>query len=125
MNNKECVRELWERFSQGDYQGSRHLMKPNINIVWPTSRECYENADEYLAVNEVFGEGWTFEILSLEETTSGKVISVTYVSCPQCKDSFYATSICQFEDNLISHMETFWAFQDQQPEWRKGLSHVY
>ncbi|CZF86426.1 hypothetical protein [Grimontia marina] len=69
MKNREIVRGFWEHFSRADYQGSRHLIKLNIRIVWPTSRERYDNTDEYFKVNEVFGDGWIFNIFSLEETT--------------------------------------------------------
>ncbi|ENM5923953.1 hypothetical protein DX881_003968, partial [Vibrio mimicus] len=88
-------------------------------------REFYESRDDFITVNEAFGKDWTFDILSLEETMSDKVISVVYVSSPSCSDSFYATSIFSFVSGAITNMETYWAFQDKQPEWRRNLSKVY
>lgn len=125
MKNKELVKELWGRFSSGDYLSTKSLFSDKLSIIWPTSRERYESCDEFIAVNEVFGTSWTFEILSLEETTTGKVISITYVTSPKCLDSFYATSVFEFSNELITTIETYWAFQDKQPEWRKHLSKVY
>ncbi|MDD1793965.1 hypothetical protein LRP50_12560 [Enterovibrio sp. ZSDZ42] len=125
MSNIDVVRELWAKFSRGEYVQAKALLHENLRVVWPTSREYYETRDEYIAVNEVFGADWKFEVLSLEETTTNKVISVTYVSSPHCDDSFYATSILSLENGIITNMDTYWAFQDKQPEWRKQLSKVY
>ncbi|MGF1768357.1 hypothetical protein L4D06_13385 [Enterovibrio makurazakiensis] len=125
MSNIDVVRELWAKFSRGEYVQAKALLHENLRVVWPTSREYYETRDEYIAVNEVFGADWKFEVLSLEETTTNKVISVIYVSSPHCDDSFYATSILSLESGIITNMDTYWAFQDKQPEWRKQLSKVY
>lgn len=125
MKNKEMILELWTKFSSGNYADTRHLFDKNLKVTWPTSREYYENCDDFIAVNEVFGSGWSFTILSLEETITGKLISITYVTNPECNDKFYATSIFNFSNGLIAEMETYWAFQDKQPKWRKNLSKVY
>ncbi|EGR0541741.1 hypothetical protein E8A66_09715 [Vibrio cholerae] len=125
MKNAEIVKELWTKFSQGNYVGCEALLHENLKVLWPTSREIYEGRDDFITVNEAFGKDWTFDILSLEETMSDKVISVVHVSSPSCPDSFYATSIFSFASGVITNMETYWAFQDKQPEWRRTLSKVY
>nr|WP_086938003.1 hypothetical protein [Thaumasiovibrio occultus] len=119
------VNQLWTLFSDAQYEEAKGLFAPNVRVTWPTSREYYETVDAFIAVNEVFGEHWTFEIVALEETLSGKVMSVVYVTKPGWPDSFYATSIFTFAENVIVSMDTFWAFEDKQPEWRKELSKVY
>ncbi|WP_047049563.1 nuclear transport factor 2 family protein [Vibrio mexicanus] len=125
MTHLDTVKTLWQQFSLGDYDSTKTLFSDDIKIVWPTSREHYQQLDTFLEVNELFGKDWTFEVLHLEETTSDKVISIIYTSSPSFKDSFYATSVFTFSSGLIQHMETFWAFQDRQPDWRKGISEVY
>ncbi|EOX3427607.1 hypothetical protein ACPFUT_003530 [Vibrio cholerae] len=125
MKNTEIVKELWTKFSQGNYVGCEALLHENLKVSWPTSREFYESRDDFITVNEAFGQDWTFDILSLEETMNDKVISVVHVYSPSCPDSFYATSIFSFASGVITNMETYWAFQDKQPEWRKNLSKVY
>lgn len=100
-------------------------LNETLSVVWPTSRECYESQNDFIVVNEAFGKDWTFEILLLEETTSDKVVSAVHVSSPSCPDSFYATSIFSFASGVITNMETYWAFQDKQPEWRINFSKVY
>lgn len=125
MKTTEIVKELWARFSLGKYVDCEALLHENLRVVWPTSRECYESRNDFIVVNEAFGKDWTFEILSLEETTSDKVVSVVHVSSPSCPDSFYATSIFSFASGVITNMETYWAFQDKQPEWRRNFSKVY
>ncbi|WP_251880655.1 hypothetical protein [Grimontia kaedaensis] len=76
-------------------------------------------------MNEVFRKRWIFKVLYLEETSSDKVISITFVSHPNCYDSFCTTSICKLEDGVISEIETLWAFQDKKVKWRVGFSHTY
>ncbi|MDV2348168.1 hypothetical protein Q5N41_19130, partial [Vibrio cholerae] len=125
MKNTEIVKELWTKFSQGNYVDCEVLLHENLKVLWPTSREFYEGRDDFITVNEAFGKDWTFDILSLEETMSDKVISVVHVSSSSCSDSFYATSIFSFVSGVITNMETYWAFQDKQPEWRRNLSKVY
>lgn len=125
MNNIDVVKELWAKFSRGEYAESTPLLHEKLTVTWPTSREYFETRDEFIAVNQAFGADWTFDVLSLEETTTHKVISVTHVSSPHCADSFYATSVINVENGIITHMDTYWAFQDKQPPWRKSLSKTY
>jgi hypothetical protein len=125
VDKVEIVRALWEKFSTGDYEGSKSMFSAQLEVIWPTSREYYESSDEFIAVNEVFGNDWMFEVKHVESTNSDKVISIVYVTSPSSSDSFYATSIFTFSSKLIRRMETYWAFEDSQPEWRKDLSKVY
>ncbi|EJC7018407.1 hypothetical protein BBM20_17450 [Vibrio parahaemolyticus] len=125
MGKVEIIKCLWDKFSAGDYEGSKSLFSEQLEVIWPTSREYYESADEFIAVNEVFGKDWMFEVKHAESTGSDKVISIVYVTSPSFPDSFYATSIFTFASNQICRMETYWAFEDVQPEWRKDLSKVY
>ncbi|MCF7484243.1 hypothetical protein L3V31_21385 [Vibrio sp. J1-1] len=125
MEQVEIVKSLWSKFSSGDYEGTRSLFSDNLKVIWPTSREYYESVEEFIAVNEVFGKDWTFEVKHAESTDSDKVISVVYVTSPSWPNSFYATSVFTFSSNQIDTMETYWAFEDGQPEWRKNLSKVY
>ncbi|MGF1689427.1 hypothetical protein L4C36_22660 [Photobacterium japonica] len=125
MNKVDTVKHLWSIFSSGDYESSKSLFNEKLKVIWPTSREYYESIDEFIAVNEVFGKDWTFEVRYAESTDSNKVISIVYVTSPSCPNSFYATSIFTFVSDKIETMETYWAFEDSQPDWRKGLSKVY
>ncbi|OLQ93110.1 hypothetical protein BIY22_01055 [Vibrio panuliri] len=125
MDNVGIVISLWDKFSTGDYEGSKFLFSKQLEVIWPTSREYYESVDEFIAVNEAFGKDWMFEVKHVESTDSDKVISIVYVTSPSCPNSFYATSIFTFTSSQISRMETYWAFEDVQPEWRKELSKVY
>ncbi|WP_045620646.1 nuclear transport factor 2 family protein [Vibrio vulnificus] len=125
MNQVEIVRNLCSKFSSGDYEGTRSLFSDKLKVIWPTSREYYESVDEFIAVNEVFGKDWTFEIKHVESTGSDKVISIVYVTSPSWPNNFYATSVFAFSSNQIETMETYWAFEDAQAEWRKDLSKVY
>lgn len=125
MNQIEIVKSLWSKFSSGDYEGAKPLFSNKLKVIWPTSREYYESVEEFIAVNEVFGKDWTFEVRHIESTDSNKVISIVYVVSPSCPNSFYATSVFTFTSNQIDKMETYWAFEDSQPEWRKELSKVY
>ncbi|KKD61787.1 hypothetical protein RN22_03990 [Grimontia sp. AD028] len=125
MDKVEIVKTLWSKFSSGDYEGSRPLFSEKLEIVWPTSREYYESVEEFIAVNEIFGKDWTFEIRHVENTGSEGVISIVYVTSPSWPNSFYATSVFTFSLHQIVRMETYWAFEDGQPEWRQGLSKVY
>ena len=125
MENKTVVKELWSKFSSGEYESSASLFVKKPKIVWPTSREYYDDIKKFIEVNELFGRDWTFEIKVLDAAESGRVISVIYTTSPSHEASFYATSIFEFSEGLIEKMETYWAFEDKQPEWRKGVSQVY
>lgn len=125
MTNIEIVRTLWQAFSRADYRSTESILHCNLNVLWPTSREFYDSREKFLAVNEAFGSNWDFAIEVIEETLSDRVISVVFVSSPDCNDRFFATSVFDFEDGMITNITTYWAFKDKQPEWRKTLSAVY
>lgn len=124
-SNTHVVARLWKAFSSGEYDAATPLLHPHLTVVWPTSRERYEGREEFLAVNRAFGDDWTFTVLHLSDTSEDTVISITKVESPTCQDSFYATSVVDLADGVITAMQTYWAFQDSQPQWRKGLSHTY
>ncbi|PKG37844.1 hypothetical protein [Psychromonas sp. Urea-02u-13] len=125
MDKIEIVNTLWETFSKADYRSTESILHCDLKVVWPTSREFYDSREMFIAVNEAFGDGWRFDVQVIEETLSDRVISVVFVSSPDCNDSFFATSIFDFENGVIINIETYWAFKDKQPEWRKALSTVY
>lgn len=125
MKKINTVKQLWHMFSKAEYREAESLLDKNLFVIWPTSREKYQSREQFILVNEAFGDGWAFDLLNIEETVSGKVNCVCYVHSPDCKDSFYASSIIEFQGNCISRIETYWAFQDKQSEWRKELSEVY
>ena len=125
MDKIKIVKTLWEAFSKADYRSTESILHCDLKVVWPTSRELYDSREKFIAVNEVFGDGWSFEVQVIEETLSDRIISVVYVSSPDCEDSFFATSVCDFDNEVIINIETYWAFKDKQPEWRKTLSTAY
>ena len=125
MKKIEIVKSLWQLFSSADYRKTESILHENLRVIWPTSRELFDSREKFISVNEAFGHGWSFEVQVIEESVTGKVISVVYVSNKDCDDSFFATSIFGFENHIIINIETYWAFKDKQPEWRKDLSVVY
>ncbi|HDI3297901.1 TPA: hypothetical protein PME20_003616, partial [Vibrio cholerae] len=56
MKNTEIVKELWTKFSQGNYVDCEVLLHENLKVLWPTSREFYEGRDDFITVNEAFGK---------------------------------------------------------------------
>lgn len=125
MDNIEVVKTLWEAFSKAEYRSTESILHSDLKVVWPTSRELYDSREKFIVVNEAFGDGWTFEIKVIEETLSNRVISVVFVYSPDCDDSFFATSVFDLDNGVIINIETYWAFKDKQPEWRKALSTIY
>lgn len=125
MDCVSLVREFWSKFSSGEYQGTQALFYESPRIIWPTSREYYDEFDKFIEANELFGRDWNFEIHTLEKTDSGKVISIVHATSPSWDVGFFATSVFTFCDSLIEIMETYWALADKQPEWREGISKVY
>lgn len=123
-SNTHVVARLWSNFSTGDYDAAAHLLHPDLTVIWPTSRERYNTRTEYLTVNKAFGDDWTFTVLYLAETGEDSVVSITKVASPTFPDSYYATSVIDLRDGVITAMQTYWATQDTQPQWREGLSHL-
>lgn len=127
MDNEQRVRQFWKIFSNGDYPNCKQLFIEKPRIIWPTSREYYDDISSFIEVNEVFGRDWNFEIQELEmcSNNADKVISIIRATSPSFVDNFFATSVFKFEEGLISEMQTYWAIEDVQPDFRKGISKVY
>lgn len=124
-SNVHVVARLWQALSQGDYDAAAPLLDPHLTVIWPTSRERYNSREEYLAVNQAFGPDWTFEVVYLAQTGDDTVVAITTVKSPSYEDSYYATNLVDLKGGVIAAIQTYWAVQDSQPQWREGLSHRY
>ncbi|MGL5218969.1 MAG: nuclear transport factor 2 family protein [Plesiomonas shigelloides] len=119
------VTQFWDAFDHGQFHLAGTLLTDDVSVVWPTSRELFAGRAPFIHVNEQFPGQWRFLPHTINALDNGQVLSITHVISPDCDDHFFATSLFAFRANQICAITTYWAFADEQPVWRQGLSDVY
>jgi len=125
MDNISLVRKFWQLFDQGKFRQTEALLDCNLSVVWPTSRERYNDRESFLVMNEAFPGVWDFTIERIIESSATQVTCVVYVKSEGFEDSYYANSFIDITAGKISYIETYWATLDKQPDWREKYSECY
>ena len=67
----ETVRLLWERMEARDWDGVADQLHPDVVVDWPNTAERMRGRDNFLAVQQAFGEGWHVQVLRIVD---GKIV---------------------------------------------------
>lgn len=125
MDNLNLVDMFWERFDIQDFNSAKELLRDDLEVIWPASRETFANSSEFIDMNVNFPGRWQFKKFKTKRLSQTEVLSVVNVFSPDADERFFATSIMTLRGGQIARIETYWAQEGNQPEWRKKYSTCY
>ncbi len=123
--HEKIVDSFWACFDKADFFSASKFLADDLQVIWPTSREMFTNAESFIAMNVAFPGRWNFKKHKLMPLSNIEYLSIMLVTSPDAEEQFYATSIMAVEAGLIRKIETYWAQLGQQPEWRQQYSQLY
>lgn len=114
------VRRLFAAFQARDWAAARALLHDQLQAIWWTSGERFENADAFIEVQARYPEGWTIHLVELDHLQDGRVMAIVRVDHPP--QTFFATSIARVDDQRITAVEEYWSTVEAPPAWRESLA---
>jgi hypothetical protein len=58
----DIVRSFWERVEARDWDDARDLLADDLVVVWPATRERFEGADTFIALNQNYPGEWHIDV---------------------------------------------------------------
>jgi hypothetical protein len=115
------VRSLWERIQARDWDGARELLADGMVCRWPHSDERFEGADNFIAMNRAYPEGWQITIVDVAEIPGG---AVSRIRVEQAGSRFHAASFFTVRNDLIEDAVEYWVTEgsEEPPDWRARFS---
>jgi hypothetical protein len=113
----EPVRLLWERMEARDWDAVAAQLHEDVVVDWPNTGERMCGRDNYLAVQQAFGEGWHVHVLRIVD--AGNTV-VSEVRVEREAERFFAASFFELEGGRIVHAVEYWSNGEPEPaaEWR-------
>ncbi|WP_037606674.1 nuclear transport factor 2 family protein [Streptacidiphilus rugosus] len=117
----EVVAALWRRIEARDWPGVAALLAPDAVVEWPVSGERIVGAENFVAVNSEYPEGWSIRVLRIVASTGAEVVSEVAVPHRELGE-FRAVSFWEVREGLIVSGREYWTTpgSDPRPEWRAG-----
>lgn len=116
------VERFWGRIDGRDWDGVRALLAPQVVVEWPVSGERIVGAENVVAVNREYPEGWAIHLL---RTVAQGTSVVSEVEVPQeGVGVFRAVSFWEVADGVIRAGREYWTGlgADERPEWRAAYT---
>lgn len=113
MESREIVTEFWRRIEARDWDAVRALLAEDLVCEWPHSRERIRGAENWLAVNRDFPEGWSIE---LQEVIADGTHAVSYARVPHPDlGTSHAASFFELDETgKILRMTELWVDEGRQ-----------
>lgn len=61
----DIVRGFWERMEAREWDGARELLADDVVVIWPATREKFEGADAFIAMNQAYPGDWHIDVQSV------------------------------------------------------------
>lgn len=119
MQPAEVVREMLERIQQRDWEGMRSTLDPDVVVDWVATGETFRGADNFVAIQREYPEGWEIKVLGL--VSDGPVV-VSEIEVPQeGVGLFRAVSFWEVTGGLITSGREYWTSPgpEEAPAWRR------
>lgn len=113
---------MWDRIQARDWDGLRGFLDPELVVRWPATGELFVGADNFVAVQSEYPEGWSISVLRVmadgDEVVSE--VEVPTASGPIFRVASFATVR---EDRVVAGTE-YWVTVDgeEPPAWREAYS---
>ncbi|MFF2271179.1 nuclear transport factor 2 family protein [Agromyces sp. NPDC058136] len=115
----DVIEAFWTRMQARDWLGVRALLSDELVVDWYASLERIAGAENFVAVNAEYPEGWSIRILSIV-ADGDRVVSEVEVP-HEGVGVFRAASFWRVRDGLITEGREYWTTRggDPAPEWRR------
>ncbi len=118
MQPEQVVRQLWDRISARDWPGVSRLLAPDVRLAWPATGETFVGADNFVAIQSEYPEGWSINVLSV--LAQGRTV-VSEVEVPHVEFGvFRAASFWSVSGDVIISGTEYWVTVggEEPPGWR-------
>lgn len=116
------MQAFWDRIQARDWEGMRETLHDDVVVDWPASGERFVGADNVVAVNREYPEGWSIHVLNI--VSSGDSV-VSEVEVPhEGVGTFRVASFWHVRDGRIQRGTEYWieVDQDEAPAWRQPFT---
>ncbi len=113
--NVDLVRQLWERFDAGDFQGAGDLVHEDFVMDWPQSRERIRGRSNFVAVNRNYPGRWRCRPRRIVDCES---LVISEVEVTDGTTVVYALSFFEAKDGLLARAREYWGDTYEAPAWR-------
>lgn len=114
----DVVRAFWERMEARDWDGARECLDEHLVVLWPATRERFEGADTFIAMNRAYPEGWHIRVQAVY--AHGNDV-LAWVEVPMGDQMSWCAQRAQvFKGRIISSID-LWTDEGgvDAPNWRK------
>jgi ketosteroid isomerase-like protein len=117
----EVVRRMWDLFQARAWDDAMDCFHPDLVVEYPVSRERFESAERFVAMNAAYPEGWTIDVRRI--VAEGDAV-VSEVAVPQGADKHVSLAFSSVRDGRIARIKEYWVLEDseEQPDWRTEYS---
>lgn len=117
----EVVRRMWDLFQARAWDDAMDCFHPDLVVEYPVSRERFESAERFVAMNAAYPEGWTIDVRRI--VAEGDVVA-SEVAVPQGADKHVSLAFSSVRDGRIARIKEYWVLEDseEQPDWRTEYS---
>lgn len=118
MESSDIIRALWDRIDARDWPGVAALLADDVQVCWPASGELITGADNFVAVQAEYPEGWSIHVLAV--VADGERV-VSEVEVPlEGVGVFRVASFWTVTDGRVAAGTEYWigVGTDPAPAWR-------
>lgn len=122
MKSRQVVRLYWDLVQARNWDELRDILHDSVVVDWPASGEQFTGAENVVALNRDYPEGWTIRVLGI--LSDGDRVA-SEVEVPMAGvGTFRVASFWVVRDGKIQRGTEYWTElgQDDAPEWRRSLS---
>ncbi|MFD5142934.1 nuclear transport factor 2 family protein [Streptomyces sp. NPDC058401] len=122
MEPSRVVEALWDRIQARDRDGVALLVAEDAVVEWPVSGERIVGAENYLAVNREYPEGWSIRVLRI--VAAGDEVASEVEVPHEGLGVFRAASFWTVRDGRIVRGTEYWTSlgADPRPQWRAAFT---
>jgi ketosteroid isomerase-like protein len=120
-SSAEVVRKMWELFQARAWDDVMECFHPDLVVEYPVTRERFESAERFVAMNRAYPEGWTIEVRRI--VAEGDEVA-SEVAVPRGEERHVSIAFSTVRDGRIARIKEFWVVEDseEQPPWRTEYS---
>src|SRR5919106_6119862 len=120
----EVVRRMWDLFQARAWDDVMDCFHPDLVVEYPVSRERFESAERFVAMNRAYPEGWTIDVRRI--VAEGDVVA-SEVAVPLGDEAHVSLAFSTVRDGRIARITDYWVLEasEEQPAWRTGYSTRY
>jgi ketosteroid isomerase-like protein len=117
----EIVARMWELFQARAWDEAMDCFHPDLVVEFPVSRERFESAERFVAMNRAYPEGWTIQVRRI--VAEGDVVAAE-VAVPLGDEEHVSIAFSTVRDGRIVSIKEFWVLEgsEEQPAWRREFS---